>query len=359
MTISSNSNSSNSNSSDSDSSAGDSDFPSSGTVTFLFSDVEGSTALWEQQPQAMSAALLRHDSLMQAAIDGAGGTVFKTAGDAFHAVFAQPEAALRAAWAVQAALHAEAWPLADGRQIRVRLALHTGEAEQRGGDYFGAALSRTSRLLKVCHGGQTLLSEAAAALISSSLASAALISSALARGGLPPEVRLRSLGRHRFRDLAAAQEVFELLAPGLPLDLPALRSLEALPNNLPAQLTSFIGREQEMAAARTQLAGTRLLTLTGVGGSGKTRLALQAAAEALGRYAGGVWLVELAALTDSALIVQAIAAALGVREDAGRLRQAVADTLRPQPVLLVLDNCEHLVEEAARLTESLLQACPS
>lgn len=183
--------------------------------------------------------------------------------------------------------------------MRVRMALHTGQAEQRGGDYFGADLSRAARLLAKRHGGQALVSEAAAALL---------------EGGLPPEVRLRPLGRHRFRDLAA-QEVFERLAPGLPAAFPALRVLESLPSNLPAQITSFVGREQEMASVQAQLAGTRLLTLTGMGGSGKARLALQAAAESLERYPDGVWLVEMAALSDPALVSQAVAGVLGVRSD--------------------------------------------
>ncbi len=316
----------------------------SGIVTFLFSDVEGSTRLWEEQPAAMSAALARHDALMQEAIDAAGGFVFKTVGDSFHAVFNRPEAALSAAWTAQAALHAEDWPLAEGRTIRVRMALHTGQAERRDGDYFGAVLSRTARLLAAGHGGQTLLSEVSAVHLS---------------GILPPDVRLRSLGRHRFKDLAQAQEVLELLAPNLPSVFPALRSLEFFPNNLPAQLTSFIGRDAEMAAARTQLASSRLLTVTGMGGSGKTRLALQAAADALEDYPDGVWLVELAALSDPELVVQEVAGVLGVREEAEKkLLQTLRDTLRPQAALLILDNCEHVVDAAARLVDALLKSCP-
>jgi len=316
----------------------------SGTVTFLFSDIEGSTQLWERQPKAMSAALARHDALMQQAIDAAGGHVFKTVGDAFHAVFEQPKAALDAALAAQTALHSEVWTLAEGRTIQVRMALHTGEAERRDGDYYGAALSRAARLLAAGYGGQTLLSETASALVA---------------GSLPSGARLRSLGRHRFKDLAQAQEVSDLLAPNLPAIFPTLRSLEAFPNNLPAQLTSFIGRETEMAAARHLLADSRLLTLTGMGGSGKTRLALQVAAEALESYPDGVWLVELAALSDPELVAQEVAGVLGVREESEKkLLQTLRDTLRPQSALLILDNCEHVVDAAARLAEALLQACP-
>ena len=315
----------------------------SGTVTFLFSDIEGSTRLWERQPEAMSAALARHDALMQQAIDAAGGFVFKTVGDAFHAVFAQPKAALAAALAAQTTLHSEVWTLAEGT-IQVRMALHTGDAEVRDDDYFGAALSRTARLLAAGHGGQTLLSETASALVS---------------GSLPAGVRLRSLGRHRFKDLAQAQEVSDLVAPGLPSVFPVLRSLESFPNNLPAQLTAFIGRETEMTAARPLLAASRLLTLTGMGGSGKTRLALQVAAESLESYPDGIWLVELAALSDPDLVAQEVAGVLGVREESEKkLLQTLRDTLRPQSVLLILDNCEHVIDAAARLSEALLQACP-
>ena len=240
-------------------------------LTFLFSDIEGSTRLWEEQPDTMRPALSRHDALMQAAIEAAGGSVFKTVGDAFHAVFEQSGAALEAAFAAQTALHREPWPLTGGKTLRVRLALHTGAAEQRSGDYFGPALNQTARLLSAGHGGQTLISESAAALLPALL---------------PPSVRLRSLGRHRLKDLAQAQEIWEMLAPGIPDNSPPLRSLDSFPHNLPSQLTSFIGRETEMAAARECLATARLLTIVGTGGSGKTRLALQVAAEVMDRYPG-------------------------------------------------------------------------
>ena len=317
--------------------------PASHIVTFLFSDIQGSTPLWEDQPDAMRAALARHDSLMQTAIDTANGVVFKTAGDSFHAVFEQPQDALTAALAAQTALLAERWAL-EGAGLRVRLALHTGQAEQRGGDYFGPALNRTARLLAAGHGGQILVSDAAAAHLSETL---------------PPEIRLRSLGRHRLKDLTQPQEIWQVVGPRLPDDFPPLRSLEALPHNLPGQLTSFIGREAEMETAREMLGRTRLLTLTGMGGSGKTRLALQVAGEALDDYAGGVWLVELAALSDPELVTQEVAGVLGIREESEkRLRQTLMDTLRSQSLLLVLDNCEHLVDAVARLAESLLQGCP-
>ena len=316
-----------------------------GMVTFLFSDIQGSTQLWEAQPGSMPAALARHDAILQAAIEAAGGRVFKNFGDAFHAVFEQPEAALAAALAAQTALLTEGWGLDGGAALRVRIALHTGGAERRSGDYFGAALSRTARLLAAGHGGQTLLSEATAVHVSEAL---------------PDGVRLRSLGRHRLKDLAQPQEIFQVLALSLPDDFPPLRSWESLPHNLPAQLTSFVGRDMEMATARELLAKSRLLTLAGTGGSGKTRLAMQVAADVLENYADGVWLVELASLSDPSLVSQEVAGVLGVREESEkRLRQTLIDTLRPKSLLLILDNCEHLIESAARLAETLLQACPT
>jgi len=313
------------------------------TLTFLFTDVQGSTRLWEDHPEAMRAALARHDALLRASIEAHGGRVFKTAGDAFHAAFAQPRHALAAALAAQTALHAEPWP--DPVALAVRAALHIGAAEERGGDFFGAPLSRVARLLSAAHGGQTLVSSALAALVA---------------GALGPDAALRSLGQHRLKDLAQPQEVFQLTPPPPPPDFPPLRSLEAFTHNLPSQLSSFIGRDQEMQDARRLLTETRLLTLTGTGGAGKTRLALQVAAEAVEDYPGGVWLIELAALRDPALLTQAVAAVLGIGEEGGDrpLAQTLADALRPRSVLLVWDNCEHLVDACARLAETLLRACP-
>ena len=315
--------------------------PSTALFTFLFSDIEGSTLLWETQPDAMSAALARHDAILRAAIEGAGGSVFKTVGDAFHAAFESPDAALGAAVTAQTALSAEAWGLDGGGALKVRIALHTGTAERRDGDFFGASLNWVTRLLEGAHGGQTLLSNTAAQVLES----------------LPEGAALHSLGRHRLRGLSQLLEIWELRAPGLPAGFPPLRLPDLYPHNLPAALSSFIGRDTERAAARDGLAGSRLVTLVGMGGSGKTRLALQAAEDVREDYPDGTWLVELAALSDPALIEQEIAGILGLREDAGR-RQALLDTLRPQSTLLILDNCEHLIEAVARLTETLLKSCP-
>ena len=316
-----------------------------GTITFLFTDVHGSTRLWDQAPQEMQAALARHDGLLRESIARHGGHVFKTAGDAFFAAFSTVEEAFAAALAAQTALHAAGDRLPDGSPLQLRASLHTGAAELRAGDYFGLTLSRTARLLAAAHGGQTVLSESSAGLLPSRL---------------PAGASLRSLGRHRLKDLAQPQEVFQLLHPALPADFPRLRSLEAYTHNLPTQVSSFIGREREAADARRMLAESRLVTLTGPGGAGKTRLALQVAAEVIEEFPDGVWLVELAALTDPALLPQAIAAALGLGEEGGArtLTETVTQALRPQSLLLIWDNCEHLVLACARLAETLLRACP-
>jgi predicted ATPase/class 3 adenylate cyclase len=315
-----------------------------GTVTFLFTDVEGSTRLWAEHPAAMPAVLRRHDALIEREVVRCGGVVVRPRGegDSRFAVFARAGEAVAAAAALQQALHAEPWPAA--LPLRVRVALHTGDAELWDGDYYGSAVNRCARLRAIAHGGQTLLSQATYDLV---------------RDALPAGVRVRDLGEHRLSDLQRLEQVFQLLAGGLPTEFPPLRSLESLPNNLPLQLTSFVGREKEMGAVRSLLTGTRLLTLTGPGGTGKTRLAVHLAADLLERYPQGVWLVELAPLADPALVPQALATVLGVREDANRpLPATLAEVLRPKQLLLLLDNCEHLIEACAQLADALLRACP-
>ena len=313
-----------------------------GTVTFLFTDIEGSTKLWEQFPDQMRTALARHDALLREAIESHNGQVFKTVGDAFCAAFSAPIQALTAVLAAQQALAAEPWP--DETPLRVRMALHTGAAEERDNDYFGSCINRVARLLAIGHGGQVLLSE---------------VTEGLVRESLPEGCRLQDLGSHRLKDLQLPEHVFALLSLDLPSDFPPLRSLQAYANNLPVQLTSFIGREKEMKEVQRLLEATHLLTLTGSGGCGKTRLALQVAAELVEDYADGVWLVELAALSDPALMPQAVATSLGLREEPGRpLTQTVTDYLFPKSALLLLDNCEHLLPACAGLVDTLLKACP-
>jgi predicted ATPase/class 3 adenylate cyclase/Tfp pilus assembly protein PilF len=313
-----------------------------GTLTFLFTDVEGSTRLWEGHPETMRAALARHDALLHRSLEAHGGFIFKTVGDQFCAAFAAAPDAMAAALAAQRLLQAQEWR--DLGALPVRMALHTGTAEERGGDYFGPALNRIARLLEAGHGGRILLSQATVELV---------------RDQLPEGADLRDLGLHRLRDLTRPEQIFQLVAPGLPASFPPLRSLEAFRHNLPAQLTSFIGREREIEEVKRLLAGSRLLTLTGAGGCGKTRLALQVAADRVEAYRDGVWFVPLAALTDPALVPQTMATALGVREDPGRrLTATLEEYLRGREALLLMDNCEHLLTAAAELTEELLQACP-
>ncbi len=314
----------------------------SGTITFLFTDIEGSTRLWEEHPDAMRAALARHDALLREEIARYNGHLFKTVGDAVYAAFADPLVAMGAALAAQQRLFATSWDVPGG--VRVRMAVHTGAAESQDGDYVGPTLNRIARLLSAGHGGQILLSETTRALI---------------EGALPAGVTVRDHGRHRLKDLAQPERIFQLIAPGLPDVFPPLRTLDAFPNNLPRQLTSFVGREREMEEVAALVPATQLVTLTGPGGSGKTRLALQVAADLVEAFADGVWLVGLEALTDPALVEPAIASVLGVRDQIHRpLLDTLTDFLRPRSLLLLLDNCEHLLTPSARVAESLLRACP-
>ena len=312
--------------------------------TFLFTDLEGSTQLWEQHPDSMRAALRRHDAILVGSVEAAGGRVVKTTGDGLHAVFDAAADAVPAVLDGQRALLAEPW--GDLGPLRVRMALHSGEADARGGDFYGPAVNRAARLMAIAHGGQMLLSAACAQGVGRPL---------------PEGASLADLGQHRLRDLSQPEHVFQLCAPGLPAEFPPLRSLAVFPTNLPMQLTRLIGREAELAEARRLLnqPGARLLTLTGPGGTGKTRLALQLAAEELDRFGDGAWLVELAPLADAEAVPAAVAAALGVRAPSGRtLLDALVDYLRGKHLLLLLDNCEHLVEACARLAETLLSRCP-
>jgi predicted ATPase/class 3 adenylate cyclase len=307
--------------------------------TFLFTDVEGSTRLWERFPAAMRASLARHDRIVREAIERHRGRVFKTAGDAFAAVFAAPGDAVAAALDAQRALAAAPWEVEGG--LRVRMALHTGAAEERGGDYFGATVNRLARILHAGHGAQTLLSG---------------VTGELVRDRLPEGASLRDLGEHRLRDLAQPERLYQLLHPDVSAAVPPLRTLDATPNNLPLQLTSFIGRLGAIQELRRAIGASRLTTLTGAAGTGKTRLALQVASEVLDDFPDGVWLLELAPLTDAGHVTQAIAAVLGVREEPGRpLAETLADAVRTRRLLLILDNCEHLIGACAEITRALLQ----
>jgi predicted ATPase/class 3 adenylate cyclase len=313
-----------------------------GTVTFLFTDLESSTRLWEEQPEAMRAALARHDELLREAVEARGGTVIKGMGDGVHAVFALAGDAVDAAVSAQLTLGATSWD-ATG-PLRVRMGLHTGSAEFREGDYFGLVLNRTARLMAIGHGGQVLVSSATAELL---------------RDGLGDEMWLIDLGVHRLRDLSRPERVFQLTARDLPIEFPPLRSLDAFPGNLPVQLTSFVGRDDDMARVAKALDEARLVTLTGVGGVGKTRLAIQVGAELLPRFPHGVWLCELAATNDPDLLGQVLVAALGVQPRPGRsLAESVCDYLSGRQALIILDNCEHLLDAAAGIAQGILLAAP-
>ena len=314
----------------------------SGTVTFLFTDIEGSTARWEGHPDAMRAALARHDAVMRAEIVEHDGHVVKTTGDGVHAAFSRAPDALAAALAAQRRLAAEPW--GEVGPLRVRMALHTGAAEERDGDYYGTAMNRVARLMSIGHGGQILLSEATTALV---------------RDGLPAGVSLLDLGQHRLRDLTQAERVSQIVAPDLPSDFPPLASLDARPHNLPTHPTALLGRERELAEVRGLFEdGARLVTLTGPGGTGKTRLGLQIAAELLDDFEHGVFLVELVPISDPALVASAVAQVLGVRDVSGRpIIDAVKEYLRARSVLLLLDNFEQILP-AASVVADLLAACP-
>ncbi|HEU0115263.1 MAG TPA: adenylate/guanylate cyclase domain-containing protein, partial [Thermomicrobiales bacterium] len=323
--------------------------------TFLFTDIEGSTRLWERQPRAMAAALALHDALLRGAIETAGGVVFKTIGDAFCAVFPSPAAAIAAAVAAQRAL-ADAEPEL-AAPLRVRMAIHAGEAEARDGDFFGPPLNRAARLLAVAHGQQALVSRAA---------------SDLAREQLPTDLELRDLGLHALKDLPQPERIFQIAAPGLPAAFPPLRTPDHLLRGVPRHPTPLIGREREIAVARDlfgfappaggsaggMAAPARLLTLTGPGGAGKTRLALHLALTLGAEFADGSLFVSLADLTDPALAPVAIAGALdrldGVADAAGeRLRDRLGD----RHLFLVLDNFEQVMGATATVAE-LLANCP-
>jgi predicted ATPase/class 3 adenylate cyclase len=311
----------------------------SGTVTFLFTDLEGSTLLWQEHPEAMRDALARHDQLVRGAIEDHDGYVVKTTGDGFHAAFTESRHALDAAVAAELALGAEPWPLPE--PLRVRIGIHTGPAEARDGDYYGTTVNKAARLMSVAHGGQILVSHATEALLREH------------------DTELRDLGEHRLRDLARPEHVHQVLHPELPIEFPPLTTLDALPGNLPVQPTSFVGRDEEVARVAGMLDGTCLVSLVGTGGVGKTRLALQVAAEALPRFADGAWYCELAAVDDGHAMAQVVATSLGCKQRPGlTLAQSVVEYVRVRELLLVLDNCEHLLDAAGDLADSIVRSCP-
>jgi predicted ATPase/class 3 adenylate cyclase len=296
----------------------------SGVVTFLFTDVEGSTRRWEADASAMRAALATHDEVLRSAIETHGGFMFKHTGDGVCAAFSSPKAAVDAAIAAQRAL-----------ELPVRMGLATGEAELREGDYFGAVLNRAARVVAAGHGGQILLVEPTASLISG--------------------VDLLDLGPRRLRDVPTPVGVFQIRAPGLRAEFPPLRALDTSPGNLRRAATSFIGRESEVAEVQAALRAHRLVTLTGVGGVGKTRLATEVAVRLSDEFPDGVWLFEVAAVADPAAVPDAVAAVLGITQQPGMsVSESVAAALEGRLRLLVFDNCEHVRDAAADLIEAIL-----
>ena len=311
-----------------------------GTVTFLFTDLESSTRLWERHGQAMPGALARHDAILRETVAANQGTIVKQTGDGMHAVFARAADAIAAALAAQRMLQREAW---GDVAVRVRMALHTGTADERDGDYYGPPVNRAARLLAVAHGGQILLSRATAELVEERL---------------PPGVALRELGQHRLRDLARPEHIVQLVAPGLPANFPPLKTVDNHPTNLRLQRDPLIGRGKEMASVIELLAGddVGLVTLTGPGGIGKTHLALRVAAELLPTFPDGVWFIDLAPISDPSLVASAIGITLNFEEVPGEpMAERLAAFLRDKQVLLVLDNFEQVVE-AAPLVANLLTA---
>jgi predicted ATPase/class 3 adenylate cyclase len=313
-----------------------------GTVTFLFTDIEGSTRLLDQLKDAYVDVLAECRRLIRTAVQERGGQEVDTEGDAFFAVFPSVREGLLAAVSAQQHILRHPWP--DVAAVRLRMGLHTGEARIAEGGYVGMDVHRSARICAAAHGGQILLSETISALVMKDL---------------PKGVGLRDLGEHRLKDLIHPHHLFQIVAAGLPTDFPPIRSLDVLPNNLPRQLTSFIGREKEMAEVKRLLSTAYLVTLTGSGGAGKTRLALQVAAEMVDDYPDGVWLAEFAPIADPALVPKTVASALNVPEQPGRaMTETLVDALRPKALLLVLDNCEHLLAACRGLIAALLSTCP-
>jgi predicted ATPase/class 3 adenylate cyclase len=311
-----------------------------GTVTFLFTDIEGSTRLLEELGERYRAVQDQHGEIIRSAFTAEDGHEVRTEGDSFFVTFRSPMQAVRAAVAAQRKLAAAEWP--HGRTLRVRMGLHTGEGELGGGDYIGIDVNRAARIAAAGHGGQVLLSEATRGLVAHSL---------------PQGVTVRDLGSHRLKDIEHPERIHDLVIEGLPADFPPIRALET-PTNLPPQRSSFIGREREVAEVADLLEQAALVTLTGPGGTGKTRLALRVAERLLERFEDGVFLVDLTAVVDPDLVPSAIATTLGVREEPGRpVIDTLMDQLQNLELLLVLDNMEQVVE-AASVVDGLLDTAP-
>jgi len=314
---------------------------SAASVTYLFSDIEGSTRLWEADPARAAHTVAWHDEVSRKAVQRHRGAIVKTTGDGVHAVFEDPADAVAAVIDLQLAL---AEPGAERALLNVRCGLHLGADQRRDNDFYGPAVNRAARIMSAAHGGQVLLSGAVAERV---------------QGRLPQNVVLRDLGAVRLRDLGSPEHMFQVIHPALRKEFPPLRSMATTPNNLAQQLNSFVGRDRDMAQLQQLLASSRLLTLLGMGGLGKSRLSVQVAAVVLDNYPDGVWFVELASLSDPRLVPQALASVLGVKEEpGGSVIDALARFVREKRLLIVLDNCEHVVQACAELAKRLLEVGP-
>ena len=311
-----------------------------GTVTFLFSDIEGSTRLLQRLGDRYVGLLRRHNSIFRQVIREQDGTEIRTEGDSFFVVFPDALGAVEAAARIQRALADHPFP----EPVRVRMGLHTGQGRIAAQDYVGIDVHRAARIAAAGHGGQVLISDATRALI---------------EPGLPGDLALLDLGSHRLKDLAHPEHLYQLVMHGLPSNFPPPRSLDARPNNLPLQLAPFIGRREERSDVKRRLLnGARLLTLTGPGGTGKTRLALEVAAETLSAFEDGAWFVDLAPIREPDLVTSTIAEILGVKVAPGRsLQETLEENMRERQMLLVLDNFEQVLDAGAAV-EQLLRAAP-
>ncbi|MEX1009626.1 MAG: adenylate/guanylate cyclase domain-containing protein [Acidimicrobiia bacterium] len=315
----------------------------SGTVTFVFTDLEGSTRLWEECPDTMQQALARHDALLRAAIVEHNGQIVKTTGEGVHAVFGSAHDALAAAAVAQRTISEESWETTG--PLRVRIGIHTGDAELVDQDHDGPAVNRAARLMAAARGGQILVS---------------LATEELARDALDDGLSFIDLGEHRLRDLARPERVFQVTGPGLPSDSGPPTFLDSPPGNLPPRVTSFVGREQAVVDMADALREVPLVTITGTGGVGKTRLAVETAAHVIGEYPDGAWLCELGVAGDDDEALQVVATALGVDPRPGTsIEASIVEFLHTKHLLLVLDNCEHLLHVAGRLAEAVIRGCPT
>jgi len=310
----------------------------SGNVTFLFTDIEGSTKLAQKLPEKYHASLKQHDALLKEAIESNNGYIFKTVGDAFCASFSNSNNAVKAAIVIQKKLIEE---FKDGIELKVRMGIHTGEADFANGDYTGyVTLSRTQRIMSIAHGGQMLVT-----------------------GGVYEKAKdfftFRDFGERKLKDIILPEHIYQIISENLPADFPPLRSMDARQNNLPTSITNFIGRKKELEEIKTLFSNTRLLSLTGAGGTGKTRLAVRLASELLDEFENGVWIIELSSITDPDFVVKEISTVLKLKEDPSHnILETLKEFLKDKNILLLFDNSEHLLTKCAATTETLLTNCP-